>query len=638
MSERKGVETSFRRLKGWAGGLTDFVLALIPISGIVFMLHLSEFVKIPLFTQQYLGVVFGLVIAASFLLFPIRKGKALNRLPWYDFCFAILAIMSGLYVSVNYEILAVESGLITQERVLLGLIAVLLVLESSRRVVGLPFVIIMLPFLFYALFSSHFPGILGMRSIPFTSLVTFLYLDEQGIFGVPLNVSATIVLVFVLFGQVLSVIGGGKVFIDIAFSLMGRYRGGPAKVAVIASSLFGSISGSAVANVVTTGVFTIPLMKRSGYPPYFAGAVEAVASTGGQIMPPIMGAAAFLMATFLNIPYSEIAIAAIIPATLYYLAVFIQVDLRAAKLDLKGMPSEQIPNFWRVVLKGWTFVLPFLVLIGLLFFFGWEPESSGLITAGGSLALGLCFARHQGVTWTKALSVLRDTGRGLLEVGVTSAGAGIIIGVLSITGLGFIFSDMLVSLAGGNVFLLLLFAAIGASILGMGMTVTAAYLLMVVLIAPALVDSGIPGLIAHFFVFYYAILSFLTPPVCLAAYAAASLAGASMFKTALQSMKLGIAAYIIPFIFAYRPALLLQGSLFDIVEGAVSAIAGIYVISMGLEGYLFRSLSWPKRMIFFCGGGVMIIPGLIFDAVGIAIAIPLVVAEYVKRCSAAATT
>jgi len=336
-------------------------------------------------------------------------------------------------------------------------------------------------------------------------------------------------------------------------------------------------------------------------------------------MPPIMGAAAFLMATFLNIPYSEVAIAAIVPAILYYLAVFIQVDLRAAKLNLKGMPSEQIPNFWAVVLRGWAFVLPFLALIGMLFFFGWEPESSGLITAGGSLALGLCFARHQGVTWIKAFSVLRDTGRGLLEVGITSAGAGIIIGVLSITGLGFIFSDMLVSLAGGNVFLLLLFAAIGAGILGMGMTVTAAYLLMVVLIAPALVDSGISGLIAHFFVFYYAILSFLTPPVCLAAYAAASLAGASMFKTALQSMKLGIAAYIIPFIFAYRPALLLQGSLFDIVEGVVSAIAGIYLISVGLEGYLFRPLSWHKQMILFCGGGIMIIPGLIFDAVGIAI-------------------
>lgn len=632
MRKKETLETkAFRTLKGWAGGYTDFVLSMIPISGLFFLLHLGDYIGLPLFTQQYLGLIFGLVTAASFLLVPLRKGTTFDKLPWYDLCFSILAIIVGVYISLNYKVLAVESGLITPTRVLLGFIAVILVLEASRRIVGLPFVIIILPFLFYALFASHFPDALAMKSIPFPSLVTFIYLDTQGIFGVPLHVSATIVLVFILFGQVLTAIGGGKVFIDLAFSLMGKYRGGPAKVAIIASTLFGSITGSAVANVVTTGVFTIPLMKKAGYRPYFAGAVEAVSSTGGQIMPPIMGAAAFLMATFIGIPYSQVATAAIIPALLYYLAVFIQVDLRAASRNLKGLPAEELPKTGKVLFKGWTFVLPFSALIILLFVFRLEPESSGLITAGASLFLGLCFARSQGVTWRKVFSILRETGRGLLEVGVTSAGAGIIIGVLSITGLGFIFSDMLVDMAGGNRFLLLLFAAIGAVILGMGMTVTASYLLMVVLIAPALVDSGVPGLIAHFFVFYYAVLSFLTPPVCLAAYAAASVAGSSMLKTALQAIKLAIVAYIIPFIFAYRPAMLLQGSLFEIIESVVSAIIGIAVLSAGIEGYTFQALSSYKRVILICGGGILIVPGLIFDAVGLSIVIPILILEWIGR-------
>ena len=322
-------------------------------------------------------------------------------------------------------------------------------------------------------------------------------------------------------------------------AFMGRFRGGPAKVAVVASSLFGMISGSAVANVATIGVFTIPLMKKAGYKPYFAAAVEAVSSTGGAIMPPIMGAAAFIMATFLGIPYSKVALAAAIPAIFYYVAVFIQVDLRAARENLKGMPKEELPKFWNVLKKNWPFSIPFLVLVYTLFVMWMEAEIAGLISIIVTVLLGFLLRGRTGMDLKKLLWMFRDAGKGLLEVGVTCAGAGLIIGVLSITGLAFMFSAFLISMAKGNVFLLLLLSAIGAGILGCGMPVTAVYLLMVVLTAPALVEMGISPLLAHFFVFYYGVLSFLTPPVCLAAYAAASIAGSNMSSDRIPSNEAG---------------------------------------------------------------------------------------------------
>lgn len=633
MSKEKENQ-KFRTLSGWHGAYTNTILACIPISGIIFLLHLSNFVGVSLYMQQYFGLVFGLITASAFLLVPMRRGKRNSRLPWYDFFCSILALIVGLYVAINYKAIAVDAGLIMPERVFLGCVAIILILEAARRVVGWAFVIIVLCFLFYALFSSYMPGILGMKSIPWDSLASYLYLDPQGIFGIPLKVSVTIVLVFILFGQMLTSIGGGEVFMDISFSLMGKYRGGPAKVAIVGSSLFGSISGSAVANVATTGVFTIPLMKKAGYTPEFAGAVEAVSSTGGQIVPPIMGAAAFLMATFLGLPYSTIAISALIPAVLYYLAVFIQVDLRAAKQGLTGLPPDQLPVLINVLKAGWIFLLPIIALIMLLFVFRLEPENSGLIATGIALATGFLFKHKTKLTFQKLIDILCKTGRTLLEVGITSAGAGIIIGVLSITGLGFIFSNLLVTLAHGNMFLLLIMAATGSIILGMGMTVTAAYLLMVVLIAPALVEVGISALIAHFFVFYFAVLSFLTPPVCLAGYAAASIAGAPMMKTAVQGMRLGIAAYIVPFIFAYHPALLLQGNFLDVTISILGAVIGISLVAVASEGYLFREFNWLERIFFATAGCLIMIPGIYTFILGIAIALPLIVMSWRGRvCS-----
>jgi len=618
----------FRQLKGVEKIYADTLLILMPVAGIIGVLNIPAYFRFITHLQQFIAFIFGLVLSASFVLIPAKKGKSKNHIPWYDLIFSIIMIVEGLYIAVNYQNIMVDVGITMLHRVILGIMAVSLTIEASRRVVGLPFVTIILVFVVYALFASYFPGDFQTKSISVQDLATYLYLDPQGLLGIPMEVAATIVLVFLLFGQTISSVGVSRLFNDLAFALMGKYRGGPAKVSVFASSLFGMISGSAVANVATIGVFTIPLMKKAGYKPYFAGAVEAVSGTGGQIMPPIMGAAAFIMATYIGVPYATVALSAMIPAILYYLAVFIQVDLRAAKENLKGLPKEELPAVRKVLRENWPFIIPFCVLVYTLFIMWMEAEPAGLLSALVTVILGFLLKKRTKMEFKKILSILRNAGQGMLEIGVTAAGAGIIIGILSITGLAFTFSTILVNLAKGNLFLLLLLSAICASILGMGMTVTAAYLLTVVLAAPALTALGLSPLLAHFFVFYYGVLSFLTPPVCLAAYAAASLAGANMIQTAFQSMRLGIAAYIVPFIFAYKPALLLIGSPVDIIEGCTTALIGISFIAIGIEGFLFRSLQIWKRGIFILGGLILMVPGFVFDAIGLVLVLPVFLMEF----------
>jgi TRAP transporter 4TM/12TM fusion protein len=619
-----------RNLSGPTRMLLDTMLTLIPVVAIVGILDLPSYFGISFHLQQYVACILGFVISSTFLLMPARRGTP-NKVPFYDLLLSVTSLVVGLYVAINFKTIAVDVGVIMFERVLLGILAVLLVLEAARRFVGKGFVIIVVVLLVYALFARFFPGQLKTRSIPFDNLATFLYLDPQGILGIPFEVASTLVLVFMLLGQAMSAIGLNKLFNDVAFGLLGRFRGGPAKVAVVASGLFGMISGSAVANVATTGVFTIPLMKKAGYKPHFAGAVEAVSSTGGQIMPPIMGAAAFIMATSIGVPYAKIAICAFIPAILYYVCVFMQVDLRAAKEGLKGMPREELPMLQDVFRENWPACIPFLVLVYTLFVMRMEAELSGLITVVTTIALAFVAKRRTGITVKQIYGILRNSGEGLLQVGVTCAGAGLIIGTLNITGLAFKFPTVLVSVAAGNIFLLFLMSAIAASILGMGMPVVAAYLLTACIAAPALVNAGISPLVAHFFIFYYGVLSFLTPPVCLAAYAAASVAQANMVQTAVQAMKLGIAAYLVPFIFAYRPALLLLGTAFEILEASVTAIIGVCFIAMGVEGFLFRSLDWWKRALVLVGGFITMIPGVLFDVIGLGIALPVVFMEWKTR-------
>jgi len=422
--------------------------------------------------------------------------------------------------------------------------------------------------------------------------------------GLPLIVASGIVLPFVLLGQSLFATGGGSFFTDLAMALMGKYRGGPAKVAIFGSTLFGTISGTAVSNVVTTGIITIPLMKKNRYRPEVAGAVEAVASTGGQIMPPVMGSAAFLIAEFLEMPYSQVVVAALVPALLYYFVLFVQVDLEAAKHNITGLPAESLPKIWGVLGKGWQFLLPLAVLIYGLFFLNFPPGKAGMVAVGSLIFVAL-FSKTARPSGPEVGKVLKGTGRALLEISVITGIAGTIIGVLNLSGLGFSVSLSLVHLGGNSLFLLLVLAALLSILLGMGMPTVSVYILLAMLVAPALEKLGLMPIAAHLFLLYFGILSMITPPVAIASFAAAAVAGTEPMRTGWESVKLGIMAYIVPFIFVYSPALLLKGSILDILWTVGRASLGAFLLGVALRGFLYRKISLPMRgLMIVCAGGL----------------------------------
>jgi TRAP transporter 4TM/12TM fusion protein len=413
---------------------------------------------------------------------------------------------------------------------------------------------------------------------------------------------------------------------------MGRFRGGPAKVSVISSGAFGTVSGSAVANVMVDGWLTIPLMMKSGYQPHFAAAVEATASTGGQIMPPVMGVTAFLMAELLGMPYAEIALSAFLPAILYYIAVFMQVDFEAGKRGLKGFPREILPQLRKALLDGWIFIIPVIVLFYTMFVLYMDADIAGLYSTVSALIVCM-FKRRSRLTVKKFLLLLEAAGESLIEIGAVVGAAGLIIGVMSVSGLGFSFSMALTELAGGNMFVLLLLAAVSTTFLGMGMPVLPAYVLVSILVVPALTKMGMVPLCAHMFVFYYAVLSFLTPPICLSVYAAASIAKSKLMPTAFQALRLGIVAYIVPFIFAYSPTLLLIGTPAKVILSFILAILGVIMLSAGVEGYLFRDLKWFDRILAILGGMGVMIPLGWAEGLGGAIILILLFRQWVEKRS-----
>ena len=627
----------FRTLHGPVRWLELCLLCLLPITGALFVLEVPYFLGITIFREQFLGLFLALLLGSAFLTKPAGKRASKTSVPWYDWLLMLASLVVGLFICVHYPKMAYQMAVITPARWLLGATAIVLVLEACRRLVGRVLTGLVLFFVLYARFGNLFPGIFESRGASWERLTMYLYLDTNGMLGLPLVVAATVVLAFVLFGNVLFQSGGATVLTDFAMAAMGRFRGGPAKIAVLASSLFGSISGTAVSNVVMTGSVTIPLMKRTGYRPHVAAAIEAVASTGGQIMPPVMGVAAFIMAEFLAVPYSEVALAALIPALLYYITIFFQVDLEAAKTGLKGLRPEELPRLRSVLARGWLFLVPLAVLIYLLFGLYWPAGRSAM----GGVFVGLALAllqRGSRLNLRSFIKLLEDTGRNLLEIGVVTAGAGFIIGVLQLSGLGFRFSMGLTSLAGGNVFILLIFVAIACIILGMGMPTAAVYILLAVLAVPGLVNLGIDPLAAHLFVFYFGILSMITPPVCLASYAAASIAQSDFMKTAGTGMRLAAIAYVVPFVFAFAPALILKGTVLEVVFAVGTAIIGAGLIGITLSGYIFGRLNIVQRGLIVVAALCLLTPatgtGILFnwitDLAGLAVAVAVLLPQWLK--------
>jgi TRAP transporter 4TM/12TM fusion protein len=579
----------------------------IPLSGIFFLLNVPQYVGWLVFNEQYMGLFLGLALCATYLLIPAGPNHGRHGCPWYDLMGALAGLAIGLYIFAYYPSIVNSLGDISTERVVLGCVTVVLLAEASRRLVGWPLVIIAACFLVYALFAYIFPGDFYGRGWSINRLATYLYLDANGIFGQALQVGASIVVVFVIFGEVLYVVGGAEFLSDFSLSLMGRFRGGQAKIAIVSSSLFGNISGSAVANVVVDGAFTIPMMKKAGYPAPVAAAVEAVASTGGQIMPPVMGAAAFLIAEYLQIPYAHVALAALVPAVLYYVALFIQVDLLAARNGIHGLPANELPRLLPVLKRSATFVGPLAVLIVLMFILNRRPEEAGLVAALVALIIGFL---TPGVTIGRQelLKILTNSGRGMLEIAAITGLAGVVIGVLQLTGLGFTLTLTLLNIGQSNALLLLVLTAIVSIILGMGMPTTAVYVLLAVLVAPGLAKLGILPIAAHLFIFYFGMLSMVTPPVCMASYAAASIGKTDPVKTGWHAMRLCSIAYIVPFLFVFSPSLLLVGHWYEVALSVSTAIIGAILLGVGIVGYLFRPVGLIKRAFFLLSATGLLIP------------------------------
>ncbi len=596
------------------------------------------------FREQFLAPVLGLTLATCYILLR-RDGRA-GPTPWYDWVAAVLGLGVTGWMTYDWERLLLAVGEQSTEVLVIGAIVVFLVMEGLRRATGWTLFFVIVFFIAYAFLGHLVPGELKALPVRPSELVIYLAFDPNSVFGTPLIIGAQVVVIFIFFGQVLQKTGGGDFFTNLAMATMGRQRGGAAKVSVVASALFGSISGSAASNVASTGVITIPLMRSTGYSAVEAGAIEAVASTGGQFMPPIMGAAAFLMAEFLEISYGTVIVAAVVPALLYYFAVFIQVDLLAAKRNIRFVDME-IPKARTVLVQGWHFLLPFAVLLYLMFEAQEDAQSAAVMASGAIVVLGLIFS-YAGLRLTPKgiLDCFAETGRISVEMLLILGAAGFVIGVLQITGFGFALTQFLVQLAGGNVFGLLIIAAITCTVLGMGMPTSGVYVLLAALVAPALVAAGIKPLAAHMFILYFGMMSMITPPIALTAFAAAALTQANAMSIGFTSMRLGWVAYIIPFMFVFAPSLLLDGTAYNNALNVTTAVVGTYLVSVAAMGYFARPLGILLRLAVAVAGAMAILPtqltpgGAIVEVSGSIAGVVLLTWEWIaaKRAASAKRT
>ncbi|MBO8141292.1 MAG: TRAP transporter permease [Firmicutes bacterium] len=584
-----------QRIRKWAARS----VAVLGVAASVYHLYAAYFY--PLFALQHRAVHWMFMATILFLVYPILHAPKLTwRQVAYSGAFIALAMASGIYVLVNYAAVGSRAGAYNAWDVAFGVMLLLVVFEAARRGTGWPVVLVALAFLAYAFAGPYLPPLLGHRGFAVERVVPYLYLTTDGVFGVPLGVSAKFVLLFILYGAILEKSGAGKFFLDLAMSVAGGTRGGPAKAGVISSAVLGTVSGSSVANTTTTGTFTIPLMKRIGVRAEMAGGIEAAASTMGQVIPPVMGAAAFLLAEYIGVPYARVAVAAVIPALLAMWSMFLQVDFLAGHTGMRGLPAAELPDIWTVFRQGAHFLLPLLALFYFLLG-GYSPERAVLWTILLTVAVVLISGWRQGR--------LRETGRALAEafaaggvntvtVAAICAAAGVIIGMTTMTGLGLRISGIVIDLAGGRLWLAAPLAAVSSLILGMGIPTTANYVIQATLVAPALIQMGVPVLAAHMFVFYFGVIADITPPVALASYAAAGIAQSNPFRTGVEAFRFGLAKYIVPFLFLYQPALLMQDSWLDVTVVSVLAALGITALSAMLQRYFFGSLAgWQMILL-----------------------------------------
>ncbi|GLQ05598.1 TRAP transporter permease [Sneathiella chinensis] len=598
--------------------------ALIPYAAAIAVLLLSMnqlfnlgfFVGYTFLSNQYAYIVAGLLLPLIFLMWPATKKSSHNSVPWYDALLAIAMMASCFYFAANSEKIVDEGWeyLAPDYAVYMSYLFWLLILEATRRAGGTAIFAIVLVISFYPLFADVMPGPIAGAAATLADTAIFHTMSSESVLGIPFRAFTGLVIGFLVFGVALQYTGGGKFFINFAFACLGHVRGGPAKVAIFSSGLMGSMSGSVITNVLTTGVLSIPAMRRVGFSRSYAGGVETCASTGGVLMPPIMGATAFIMATFLEIPYIDIAIAAIIPSVLYFFGLFIQIDAYAAKNDLKGLPVEELPSLKQTLKEGWHFIAVFVILVWMLIFMKQEALAPFYATAL-LLVINQIFP-YSRWGWRDVKQFIMATASLFAELAGILCGVGLIVGALAVTGMSGTIANDLIFLAGGNPLVLLVMGALTSFILGIGMTVTAAYIFLAISLAPAVISAGLDPLAVHLFILYWGMLSFITPPVALGAFAAATVAGAKPMETGLQAMKLGSIIYFIPFFFVLNPALIMQGDWADIGKVVVTAMIGVWLIASGLQGYL----AWVGKLDIH-PQGKWITRGLIVAA-GLALATP----------------
>ncbi len=612
------------------------------LASVGWALDLPLWLRLDIYPAQFFAAMLALGLPLGFILYPPRRGAARTKVPWYDWLLALAGFVAAAYLTLAYQQLVDLIVLRPKGAVVAGSVTIALALECLRRATGRTLPIIAVVFIAYALWGDVLPGRLAARVTDWQKLSAYLALDVNGVLGLPLAVATTVVVVFLLFGELLSSSRGSHFLTDLAMLSMGRFRGGPAKMAVVGSALFGSISGSAVANVVATGVITIPMIKRSGYPAHKAGAIEAVASTGGQLMPPVMGASAFLMAEFLQIPYTEVVLAALLPALLYYAALFIQADLDAARMGIRRVPKADMPPSRRV-LAGLYYLLPFVVLVVALFNFNQTPQLSALLAAGLLIPLALLFGyQRERPHWREFLAAVPAAGRAALEIILVCVAAGIVIGVLGISGLGFGLTLTLVHIGEGSLATLLLLTALVCIVLGMGLPTVGVYVLLAALVAPALIKVGITPIAAHLYVMYFGMMSMITPPVAIAAFAAAGLAGADPMRTGLTAVTFGWTAFVVPVLFVLSPQLLLIGGFWAVSLAVVTAVVGVWLIAIAITGYYARALPLPLRLCFACAGFLALIPADTFpgalytDIAGVLAGLGLIARETLRARKRAA--
>ena len=641
-------EQAYREHKCWR----QYITVVISVFFVLFQLYatLSGTITAQILRASHLAFVQLL----AFLLFPATKKMPRNTLPFYDVILAVVGAGCWLYIVINFESLVRRSGNNTVLDVVIGIIGILILFESCRRIVGFPIMIIASIFVIYAFIGKYLPGFLHHRGYSLQRVVCHLFYNTEGIMGTPIGACSTFIFLFILFGALLEKTGIGQFFIDVCNAIAGGASGGPAKVAVLSSALLGTVSGSSVSNTVGSGSFTIPMMKKLGYKGEFAGAVEAAASTGGQLMPPIMGAAAFLMAESLGMPYITIVKAAIIPAVLYFTGIFITVHLEAKKLGLKGLPKEELPRFLPLFLKKGYMILPLIVIIWFLCS-GKTAVFAALMGIVACILIGFTvsiidLAKGRKPTFVShdIIDVMCAAARNIISVAIACGMAGIIIGIVTLTGLGLKLGAGLVSLAHGKLFLTLLFTMIASIILGMGAPTTANYLITSTITAGAIIQLGVQPLAAHMFAFYFGIIADVTPPVALAAIAGAAIAKAKPMKTAVNATKLAIGAFIIPYMFVYNPQMLMiNSSAPTLIFILVSALIGMFGISVSLEGYgfgftgilhgtdkpaaLINTLDVIERLLFAFAGILCVIPETRSDIIGLSMMTVLIIYQIVIK-------